>query len=241
MSREHAADHLLAECAKWHGRTQILIATAPAFDPVRNFGAQLDALVSVGILDAGEAAEWRARFGDARRRDPELVVDDAVRERATRYLESFLPHPPDEDSRAFDVAVGVFASVGILTEGEVIGWFDRLFEHDEESSADDWPEVGGPELRGVVLGPADVADGVRIVCAELYPGGVIVKWTATDMAELSLSDDAGTSYESIDADADGSASRAVRGETTFAPGVPDAATRLAVEAGGRRLEMELAS
>jgi hypothetical protein len=32
VSREHVADYLLVECAKWHGRTGMLIASAPGFD-----------------------------------------------------------------------------------------------------------------------------------------------------------------------------------------------------------------
>jgi alanine racemase len=44
MSRDHVADHLLVECAKWNGGVPgMAIATAGDFDPAEHFGAQLEA------------------------------------------------------------------------------------------------------------------------------------------------------------------------------------------------------
>jgi hypothetical protein len=56
---------------------------------------------------------------------------------------------------------------------------------------------------------------------------------------MGISDDVGTTYEEQDAEGGGSDDSRTRGTTSFTPGVPDGATRLAVDVPGGRLEVEL--
>ncbi|HKP91600.1 MAG TPA: hypothetical protein VJT75_16660 [Thermoleophilaceae bacterium] len=243
MSREHAADHLLVECAKWHGGVPGLsIAVGPDFDPEEHFAAQVEAFVAVGLLDGGEADDWRRRFAETAAPE-ELVVDAALQERIERYLDSLL-RMSEGDDRALQTAVNVLAHAGALTDADVSRWFDRMIEADDDEDEqdegeDDWPDVGDRDLRRVVLGPERAAGGVRVVSAELYPAGLILRWTAPDFADLALADDAGTAYRECDVDADGDDVSLVRGATSFAPAVPEGATRLLVAVAGQTLEIGL--
>ena len=118
----------------------------------------------------------------------------------------------------------------------------RLVEDDEpwDDDGGDLPDVGAGDLRRVVLGPAEEAGGFRVLAVELYPGGVVVRWTAPGFPEtISLSDDAGTDYDEQDIDGDESDGRALRGQATFTPGAPATAARLGIDVAGGRLEVAL--
>ena len=235
MTRDHARDHLLVECAKWHGGVPGLgIVTTHDFDPAEHFAVQLEAFSAVGLLEPDEVMEWRRRFAEAAPPSG-LEVDPGLRERGERYLES-LRAGDGVDSEAFQAALQVLTALGVLTWGDVTS---RLDAFDGDSDEEEWPDIGRGDLRRVVLGPAEEAAGVRIVAVELYPDGLVLRWTANDLPELAIYDDVGTPFEERDAEGDESGGRRVRGTTVFTPAAPDTATRLAIEVGGGRLEMEL--
>jgi hypothetical protein len=243
-------DHLLAECAKWTGGTDLSIATSEGFSPAAHFEAQLEAFASIGLLESEEVEAWRRRFADAGRSEP-VVVDDALRSRVERYLRSLLPAgaPTDEDDDQMSAAIEVLERLGLLSEDEGMQWFDRALQvdpdYEEGDDADDLPDYEGRELRRVLLGPLDEAGGVRVTSVELYEDAVMVRWSVSAGGrmdydaepELELSDDAGTDYGLIDGSSGStSASEWVRGESTYVPGVPETATRLVV---GGRVTFEL--
>jgi hypothetical protein len=234
MGRAHAEDHLLVERAKWHGGVPGLgIVVSRGFDPREHFAAQVGTLAAVGLLDPDEASAWWRRF-DKAAGSAQIEPDDALRERADRYLESVR-----DDHDAFSAALHAFEGIGLLTTHDVVerlGADDGPLDDDDEDLSD----IGARDLRRAVLGPAEEAGGFRVLAAELYPGGVIVRWKAHSFPDtISLSDDAGTAYREQDIDADGSDGGGLRGQATFTPGAPATATRLAVEAGGARLEVAL--
>jgi hypothetical protein len=240
VSREQVADHLLVECAKWNGGLAgHAVAVSTGFDAAEHFAAQLAAFAAIGLVSPDEADDWRRRFADAGRPDPQLEVDTELRERTGRYLESLLRSPTEARSQALAEAVNVFGQLGILTRSEASGWLGRLYADDEDDSGPEEPDVRDRDLRRVILGPVEERDGFRVVSVEVYPGGLIVNWTAREFCDLALSDDVGTPYEERDMDASESSGELMRGETAFAPAVPETATRLSVEVAGQRVEMEL--
>jgi hypothetical protein len=234
MGREHAEDHLLVERAKWHGGVPGLgIVTSRGFDPREHFAAQVGSLAAVGLLDPDEASAWWRRF-DETAGSPRVEPDDALRERAERYLESVR-----DDHEALSAALHAFAEIGLLTRRDAMA---RLVADDEpwDDDGEELPDIGAADLRRVVLGPAEEAGGFRVLAAELYPGGIIVRWTARGFPEtLSLSDDAGTGYEEQDIEGDESDGRRLRGQATFTPGAPATAARLTLDVAGGRLELAL--
>lgn len=233
MSRNHAADHLLSECAKWRGGVPgLAIVTAPGFDPGELFAAQLGTFAAVGLLDPDEASDWWRRFHDGAP-PPPLDPDPALRERAQRHLESLR-----DDPESLSAALGTLMAIGVLGPAEATAALGPNGE-DPDDDQDDWPDIGEGDLRRVVLGPAEEAGGVRVIAVELYAGGLLVRWTGHRLPELAVSDDLGTAYAEVDAEGDESGGGRMRGVATFAPAVPGHAGRLAIDVDGGRLEVAL--
>ncbi|MFL5779836.1 MAG: hypothetical protein ACJ760_00835 [Thermoleophilaceae bacterium] len=232
MGRAHAEDHLLVERAKWHGGVPGLgIVTAGGFDPREHFAAQVGTLAAVGLLDPDEASAWWRRF-DEGAGPPRVEPDDELRGRAERYLESVR-----DDDEAASAALNAFAGIGLLTMHDAV---ERLAVDDEPWDDEELPDIGAGDLRRVVLGPTEEAGGFRLLAAELYPGGIVVRWTAQNFPEpITVSDDAGTAYEEQDIGGDRSDDHRLRGQATFTPAAPPTATRLAIEVPGGRLELAL--
>jgi hypothetical protein len=249
VAAERIEDHLLVECAKWNGATDLLIATSGGFEPRAHFEAQLDALAAVGLLTPDEMQAWRGRFEEAGRAARPVEVDEALRRRVDRYLESLLP--ADEDDDQLGEAIAVLERLGVLTEDEGMRWHRRALEadpdYDEDDEDDDWPEYDARELRRVLLGPLEETAGLRVTSVELYAGAVVVRWNAAPGArlvddmepDLALSDDAGTDYAPIGGGAGSGGGARMRGETTFVPGVPQTATRLTLAWPGANVAFEL--
>ena len=245
MASGPVEDHLLVECAIWNGRTELAVAASEGFEPRRHFEAQLEALEAIGLLSAREAEDWMRRFDDAAMPDEPLEVDQALRDRVDRYLES-LPTPDqfdDQPDRSLEITLQLFEQLTILSEHDAMGWLKRKFasELDEDEDEDEDEALRRAELRGVLLGPAEEVAGMRVVDLELYDDGVVVRWTALEDDEpaLDLADDIGTSYEFMGGDwGSGSGSR-VRGEAEFTPAVPKRASRLRLNLDGRSFELEL--
>jgi hypothetical protein len=246
-------DHLLVECAKWAGRTDLAIATRPEFEPAAHFIAQLQALAAIGLLDGSEVAAWRERFEEVRGHE-EVVVDAALRERAERYLESLLLDSPPEDEGPDPLAsaLQVLEEIGVLGEEESGRWLERAYaaedaDDDEDDDDDDWPAFDERELRRVLLGPSEETGGFRVTSVELYSQGVVVRWSARGgevggaepEPDLVLSDDMGTVYEPTGGGSAGGGSELTRGEAEFVPAVPDEASRLVVRGPGGPVTLEL--
>lgn len=253
MAPDPVEDHLLVECAKWTGGTDLLIATAPGVDPAAYFDAQLRALAAIGLLSDDEVAAWRRRLEASARADDEVVVDGALRARTERYLESLLRAAADEEGAdRLEAALQVLIEIGVLDEDERERWFHRAYavEHDEDDEGEDGlAALDATELHGVLLGPRDEADGVRITSLELYSDGVVVRWSARrgtvggdalgPEPHLALSDDTGTAYEETGGGSGSGGSELTRGASEFVPGVPEAATRLVLRWPGGSTAFEL--
>jgi hypothetical protein len=245
VTSEQVEDHLLVECAKWNGRTDLLIAAPTDFDPSAHFELQLEALVAVGVLEDAKAALWRRRFAEAAEPQRPVAVDAALRARIDAYLESLLPE--EDGSDAFDEALDVLQDLGLLAEEDIDRWFERVagaegWDGDAEGD-DDWIEFVGRELRSVALGPGEEVDGFRLVALELYDDGVIARWSAAEhelATEIELSDDVDTDYQPVGGSSGGGGpSRRVRGVTNFVPAVPTGASRLVLTRDGDRVELDL--
>src|SRR2546423_309951 len=199
MASGPVEDHLLVECAVWNGRTELSVAASEGFEPRRHFEAQLEALEATGLLAAREAEDWMRRFDDAATPDEPLTVDQALRERVDRYLESLLPPDPfgnDPDGR-LETPLQLLEELTTLSEPDAMRGLERNFPDELEEDEDEDEPLRRRELRGVVLGPGDEVAGMRVVDLELYDDGAVVRWTALESSEpaLDLSDDIGTSYE----------------------------------------------
>jgi hypothetical protein len=111
----------------------------------------------------------------------------------------------------------------------------------------------GVDLKRVVVAPpAPDALGLRLLAAELYDDGVVLRWVFTAPASptgappsaeyrppeaYSLWDDVETAY-----DPQGGGwipGHHLRGDTAFVPAVPDEATKLYVAAASHRFELDL--
>jgi hypothetical protein len=227
-------DHLLVECAGWNGRERGTIVASGPFDRAAHFGAQLEALRAIGLLDDEEVESWRARFARGFPDDAPLAVDAELRARVERYLE---PLHGDDLARAMEV----LESLEVLSEEEIDHWFERIAPEDD---GDDIPRTVMRDLRAVLLGPGDEVDGFRLVSVELYDDAVAVRWTSDSGPELErgleLADDVGTEYEPAGGGASGGGpDRRTCGVSEFVPAVPEGARLLIVTREGHRFELEL--
>ena len=149
-----------------------------------------DTFEAIGLLDADEAAQWRARFRRAQSLEP--IRDDLVHAQAEAYLQGELDklrRGAEAEFERFDQAVDVFAELGILTVRERIAWYKRGAEWDPLADDDDDDEddgdgsraeaalaFSGSEIARVLPGPDRRATGLRITAVVLFEDGVRFEW-----------------------------------------------------------------
>lgn len=190
---------------------------------------------------------------------------DELRARALELLEDNLrrvettprrPIDPDlvrteADQAVVNVSAAVEAlhALGLLEDAERDSFFRRL----RGVASTVYAPFRGIYLRRVVVAPgAPDAPGLRLLAAELYDDGVVLRWVFVAPASaggsptsaayqppqaFSLWDDADTAY-----DPQGGGwvpGHHLRGDTAFVPAVPEDATRLYVAAGRHRFELDL--
>jgi hypothetical protein len=192
-------------------------------------------------------------------------VNDDVRARALKLLEDNLRRVETTPRRPIDpslvrteadqavvnvsVAVEVLHGLGLLDDAERDSFFRRL----RAVASTSYDPFRGVDLKRVVVAPpAPDALGLRLLAAELYDDGVVLRWVftapaspagATPSAEYrppeaySLWDDVETAY-----DPQGGGwipGHHLRGDTAFVPAVPDESTKLYVAADSHRFELDL--
>src|SRR4051795_10733904 len=193
------------------------------------------------------------------------MPDDVLRKRALKLLEENLRRVETTPRRPIDpalvrteadqavvnvsVAVETLHGLGLLDDAERNAFFRRLRGVASTTYA---PFRGVNLRRAVVAPPAPDTPGLRLLGAELYDDGVVLRWVfvapssptaAPAGAEYrpteaySLWDDVGTGY----APHGGGwiPGHHLRGDTAFVPAVPDTAKRLYVAADKHRFELEL--
>lgn len=248
------------------------------------FEAAADALSAVGVVGDGEVERFRRRLEDeiARGPDPEpapWAADDELARRARLLLESRLTNVARgavEPGAAADAdshreAVSQFtrvevacAACGALSSDELARWHERLREVDGGHTW--WLErerrekrCSLTELRAVVPGDTTRKRGVRIISAELYAEGVLLRWHSENgmvpqlvgdrsgsgdgaypPAPVSLTDDLATEYLHLHTGQSArSAGGPVIGTSTFATAVPEQAVELVAEIWEERLVVAL--
>jgi hypothetical protein len=166
----------------------------------------LGALRAVGLLDADEAEAWRLRLAGPGVERP--APSERTREAAGELLQGLLGAVPEDDGgRGDDFIRFKGALFALQAVGAASGvWWERLARRMGWAPADEVRErnVGGTqkELRGVLAGPDDAVDGVRVVCALRFDDGVSVLLRFEDGVDplqddpfgFELSDDVGTTY-----------------------------------------------
>jgi hypothetical protein len=168
----------------------------------------LGALRAVGLLDAGEAEDWRPRLLGAGVERP--APSDTARRAAGELLDDLLEAVPEDDEARgddllrFEGALDALRAVGAAS-GE---WDERRARRMGWPTADELSErdAGGTErdLRAVLAGPGEAVDGVRVLCALRFDDGVSVLLRVEDGEDpyeddpfdFELFDDVGTSYSS---------------------------------------------
>jgi hypothetical protein len=193
------------------------------------------------------------------------MTGDELRNRALRLLEDNLRRVETTPRRPIDpalvrteadqavvnvsVAVETLHGLGLLDDAERDSFFRRL----RGVASTTYAPFRGVNLRRVVLAPpAPDTPGLRLLGAELYDDGVVLRWVfvapssptaAPAGAEYSppeaysLWDDVESAY-----DPQGGGwipGHHLRGDTAFVPAVPENATRLYVAADQHRFELEL--
>ena len=193
------------------------------------------------------------------------MTDDDLRARALRLLEENLRRVETTPRRPIDpalvrteadqavvnvsVAVETLHGLGLLDDAERDSFFRRL----RGVASTTYDPFRGVNLQRVVVAPrAPDAPGLRLLAAELYDDGVVLRWVfvapasptaAPASAEYrppeaySLWDDVETAY-----DAQGGGwipGHHLRGDTAFVPAAPDTAKRLYVAADKHRFELDL--
>ena len=147
------------------------------------------------------------------------------------------------------VAVETLHGLGLLDDAERDSFFRRL----RGVASTTYAPFRGVNLRRVVVAPAAPdTPGLRLLGAELYDDGVVLRWVfvapSSPMAApagaeysppeaYSLWDDVESAY-----DPQGGGwipGHHLRGDTAFVPAVPDEATRLYVAADRHRFELDL--
>src|SRR4051794_31349242 len=191
--------------------------------------------------------------------------DDQLRARALELLEQNLNRVETTPRRPIDpnlvrteadqavvnvsVAVETMHGLGLLDDAERDSFFRRL----RGVASTTYAPFRGVSLRRVVAAPpAPEAPGLRLLAAELYDDGVVLRWVfiapaspsgAPPSADYrppeasSLWDDVETAY-----DPQGGGwipGHHLRGDTAFVPAVPDNATKLYVAADRHRFELDI--
>ena len=218
--------------------------------PARNWSAELDALAAVGLIDAGQRAEWEARLDEA----IALLADPPppppeVLERVRRYLRKRVGklergfswrHPYPEEEVAAEVIA--LHAAGVLDDAEESRWLDRI----AAAEGDDRLRLG--DLRAVVAPAIPPVEHVTVTAVELWSGAVVVRFTYEETAPLSdeftvgfwefeLSDDAGTEYGGVASGFSPSDGR--RGDAIFIPGAPRDAHTMRVHHGDATFDFPL--
>jgi len=193
------------------------------------------------------------------------MPDDVLRKRALKLLEENLRRVETTPRRPIDpalvrteadqavvnvsVAVETLHNLGLLDEAERDSFFRRL----RGVASTTYAPFRGVNLRGVVIAPpAPDTPGLRLLAAELYDDGVVLRWVfvapssptaaaaSTEYSPpeaYSLWDDVESAY-----DPQGGGwipGHHLHGDTAFVPAVPDNAKRLYVAADQHRFELDL--
>ncbi len=193
------------------------------------------------------------------------MADDELRSRALKLLEENLrrvettPRRPidpnlvrtEADQAVVNVSVALEAlhGLGLLDDAERDSFFRRL----RAVASTTYDPFRGVNLQRVVVAPrAPDSPGLRLLAAELYDDGVVLRWAFVAPASpggapasgeyrppeaYSLWDDVETAY-----DPQGGGwipGHHLRGDTAFVPAVPENATKLYVAADRHRFELDL--
>jgi hypothetical protein len=187
-----------------------------AFGPLdladgRDAGFTVDAFEMIGLLGADEARDWRRRLARLSLEWPEKPLLPAPIREAARAL-----HASNGDARRVLEAVGA------------LSWRD--------GDARAVPEL---VVERVLPAPAHAASGLTVAAVVLFRDAVRFHWYAETLhgeghGGLSLADDAGTSYERLNAISGGSGGTLVAA-SSFVPSPPPAATWLDVLRDGTRI------
>jgi hypothetical protein len=193
------------------------------------------------------------------------MTGDDLRRRALKLLEENLRRVETTPRRPIDpalvrteadqavvnvsVAVETLHNLGVLDDAERDSFFRQL----RGVASTTYAPFRGVNLRGVVIAPpAPDTPGLRLLAAELYDDGVVLRWVfvapssptaAAASAEYSppeaysLWDDVETAY-----DPQGGGwipGHHLRGDTAFVPAVPENAKKLYVAADRHRFELDV--
>lgn len=222
----------------------------------------LSAFREIGLLDDEQAAAWDGRLARAAEDPldrPRLTRE--VRAAAGRHLERLVadlegdPGAPARIHGAFQA----LEEVGALSPGEAARWRERAFPPPPDVAA--LRRFAKTHLARVARGPAEPVDGLCVTLVELYADGVTVNWHerparvgeqalrrirsrldehATDLAEPSLTDDAGTAFVFYGSSSGGGiGDRATIGRSDFAPAPAPTTRSLVFESLGRRFRIRL--
>ena len=211
----------------------------------------LSALEAVGLVSAADGARWQDRLTRALT-DRETMSEAwsaESRGQADAHLREL--HAAGRDA-ARAAAVEAYVDTGVLGADAADEWEEDLDAPDPDD--DDEPAAGDLAddlgwLKAVVLGPPEPLRGLRLVAAELYDGGVVIRWHRLRSAPLddlcdaggevvALHDDLGTRYTTLEGSR-GQSAEAVAGSWWFEPGAPEDCRRLELAALGARFELEV--
>lgn len=152
------------------------------------------AFAALGLLAEADADAWRQRFATAtaaaKRGEPR--PSRAVRDRVARYLSEGIERLPSRTSGGLEASwplqnlLNDFHHIGLLSEREMGGLFDRLGERLDAGDARNKDEPDRnclcADIRRVVLGPPERHGGVRVTSFELYEDGVAIRWHMVRLA-----------------------------------------------------------
>lgn len=213
----------------------------------------LSALQAVGVLSADEAVTWQGRLAEALTdRD---VESQAWSPEASARAEDHLRELHEAGRSAPRVAaLETYVSTGVLGADVAEQWEQDLEPDDLDADGHDATEeppfrddLGW--LQAVVLGPKEPACGLRLVAAELYDGGVVIRWhrlrtapledlCGDDGGDVALHDALGTQYAWLEGSR-GQSAEAIAGSWWFEPAAPEGCERLELEALGARFEIDV--
>jgi len=150
------------------------------------------AFAALGLLDEADADAWRLRFATATAKREKPRPSRADRDRVARYLSESIERLPTRNSGGLEESgplqnlLNDFHHIGLLSEREMDGLFDRLGERLDAGDARPEDEHERDclcaELRRVVLGPPERHGGVRVTSFELYEDGLAIRWHMVRLA-----------------------------------------------------------
>lgn len=194
---------------------------------VGDYAAAADALVAAELIQVGRAECWKAEHTRLRATANAHLGphDERLAAKAVELLESlFAPVRPrasdDWDPatyRRYQEALFTLTGIGALSQARARPWLERQHRtltppggRPEPEPDPELPFAAG-ELHGVLAGPADRLDGMRVTSLELYADCVIVRFhqllppepedpvarRELLRATFGLQDDRGTRYEAV--------------------------------------------